>query len=157
MDSSSDSDRRADTADETGTPEDELQRSLMAAVPDADGPVEVVDSASPTSSDEGYEVSASRLVPLGSEDSALADVYVPVPWTGHVNLATDDTAESAPPMDDDITREVQAWARNLIASGAVRGVAATAASYGPPTRPTHEIVDDASGRRVLRRIGFSAY
>jgi hypothetical protein len=143
MDSSSDS--------------DELQQSLMAAVPDADGPVEVLDSASPTASDDGYEVSASRLVPLGSDDSALADVYVPVPWTGHVSLAADGTAASAPPLDDDTTREVQAWARNLIASGAVRGVAATAASYGPPVRPTHEIVDDANGRRVLRRIGFAAY
>jgi len=143
MDSSSDS--------------DELQQSLMAAVPDADGPVEVLDSASQTAADEGYEVSATRLVPLGSDDPALADVYVPVPWTGHVSLAADGSAESAPPLDDDTTREVQAWARNLIASGAVRGVAATAASYGPPVRATHEIVDDGNGRRVLRRIGFAAY
>lgn len=137
--------------------EDELQRSLAAAVPDADGPVAVLESPSPTSTDPEYEVSASRLVPLGSDDPALKDVYVPVPWTGHVSLARDGTAESVPPVDDDTTREVQAWARNLIASGAVRGVAATAPSYGPPTRPTHEIIDDANGRRVLRRIGFAAY
>lgn len=114
-------------------------------------------SVSPTSTDAEYEVSASRLVALESDDPALMDVYVPVPWTGYVSLATDGTAESAPPVDDDTTREVQAWARNLIASGAVRGVVASAPSYGPPIRPTHEIVDDATGRRVLRRIGFAAY
>ena len=142
--------------EQSATPENELQQSLMAAVPDADGPVEVLYSASATASDDGYEVSASRLVPIGFEDSALADVYVPVPWTGHVSLAADGTAESPSPVDDDTTREVQAWARNLIASGAVRGVAATAASYGPPARATHEIVEDAHGRRVLRRIGFAA-
>jgi hypothetical protein len=143
--------------EQSATAEDELKRSLMAAVPDADGPVEVLDSASPTTSHGGYEVSASRLVALGSDDPALADVYVPVPWTGHVSVARDGTAEPAPPVDDDTTREVRAWARNLIVSGAVRGVAASAPSYGPPNRPTHEIVDDANGRRVLRRIGFAAY
>jgi hypothetical protein len=143
--------------EQSETAEDELKRNLMAAVPDADGPVEVLDSASPTTSDDGYEVSASRLVPLGSNETDLADVYVPVPWTGHVSIAADGTVEPAPPVDEDTTREVQAWARNLIASGAVRGVAASAASYGPPIRPTHEIVDDANGRRVLRRIGFAAY
>ena len=114
-------------------------------------------SAAPTPAEGGFEVSASRLVPLDSNDPVLADVYVPVPWTGHVSLAADGTAESAPPVDDDTTREVQAWARNLIASGAVRGIAASAPSYGPPIRPTHEIIDDATGRRVLRRIGFAAY
>jgi hypothetical protein len=150
MDSSSEEQKSA-------APEDELQRSLTAAVPDADGPVVAVDSGSPTASDDGYEVSASRLVPLGSDDPALADVYVPVPRTGHVSLAADGTAESVPPVDDDTTREVQAWARNLIASGAVQGSVATAASYGPPIRPTHQLVEDANGRRVLRRIGFSAY
>jgi hypothetical protein len=157
MDSSSDTDSDTDPTGESASPQDELQRSLAAAVPDADGPVSVLEASSPTSDDNGYEVSASRLVALGSDDPALADVYVPVPWTGHVSLASDGTAESAPPVDDDTTREVQAWARNLIASGAVRGVVASAPSYGPPNRPTHEIVEDANGRRVLRRIGFAAY
>jgi hypothetical protein len=158
MVSSSDTDSHTDPPSEhSAAPQDELQRSLVAAVPDADGPVSVLEASSPTSDDNGYEVSVSRLVALGSDDAALADVYVPVPWTGHVSLASDGTAESAPPVDDDTTREVQAWARNLLASGAVRGVVASAPSYGPPNRPTHEIVEDENGRRVLRRIGFAAY
>jgi len=93
------------------------------------------------------------LVPLDSEDPDLANVYVPIPSAG---ISEEGVAEAAPP-DDEIAREARAWARNLIASGAVAGIAATAPSYGPPHRPTHELVEDAQGHRVLRRLGFSAY
>jgi hypothetical protein len=148
------------TGHETDGPEeltDTLERGISDVEPYAAGPVQVLDTTkAETGSD--YEVSASRLVPLGSEDPSLSDVYVPVPVTGHVNVANDGTmsAELAP-VDDEATREVQAWARSLIASGSVAGVARTAPQYGPPTRPTHEIAVDPNGRRVLRRVGYSVF
>jgi hypothetical protein len=102
------------------------------------------------------------LVPLESDDPTLTNVYVPVPLPDLAGVAVDDEANNeaanstAAPVDDEIAREVQAWARNLIASGAVAGIAATAPSYGPPHRPTHEFVEDEQGRRILRRVGYSA-
>jgi hypothetical protein len=100
------------------------------------------------------------LVPLESDDPALSNTYVPVPMpdlasaTGDVVVAGSEAG--AAQVDEEVAREAQAWARNLIASGAVAGIAATAPSYGPPHRPTHEFVEDEQGRRILRRVGFSA-
>jgi hypothetical protein len=122
---------------------------------------EAVDSSEPTdhtTSEMADQPATETLVPLGSDDPSLANVYVPIPSAGISEAGIADAgAADAAPADDEITREAQAWARNLIASGAVAGIAATAPSYGPPHRPTHEIVEDAQGRRVLRRVGFSAY
>jgi hypothetical protein len=98
------------------------------------------------------------LVPLESDDPTLSNAYVPVPMPDLASVAGDDESADAEAasVDDEITREVQAWARNLIATGAVAGIAATAPSYGPPHRPTHEFVEDEQGRRILRRVGYSA-
>jgi len=134
---------------------DTLARAIEQAVPDAGGPVQVLGSTATPAGATDYEVSASRLIPLDSEEPALAGVFVPLPVTGHVSLAADGTIEAQlPPLDADVAREVQAWARTLIASGSLAGVTSAAPSYGPPKRPTHEIVEDANGRRVIRRIGY---
>jgi hypothetical protein len=134
---------------------DTLARAIEQAVPDAGGPIHVLGSTVTPAGATDYEVSASRLIPLDSEDPALADVFVPLPVTGHVSLAADGTIDAnLPPPDADVAREVQAWARTLVASGSLAGVAPAAPSYGPPTRPTHEIVEDVNGRRVIRRIGY---
>jgi len=142
------SDQRDDIADT-------LARGIEQAVPDAGGPVQVLGSTVTPAGATDYEVSASRLIPLDFEEPALADVFVSVPVTGHVSLGADGTIDAdLPPLDADTAREVQAWARTLIASGSVAGLTSVAPSYGPPKRPTHEIVEDVNGRRVIRRIGY---
>lgn len=108
-----------------------------------DGAVDRQASASADQTDQTGDPGVERLVPLDVDDPALADIYVPVPGVAE--------ADSAGVAD-----EARAWARNLLASGGVAGIAATVTSYGPPHRPTHELVEDAQGRRVLRRVGFSA-
>jgi hypothetical protein len=119
---------------------------LLAAAPEADGNVAV-------------DVSADRLVPVPSDDPALSDVAVRVPITVHARVSPDREVleATAEEPDADTVREATAWARNLIATGAVRGVATSAPRYGPPPRPTHELVEDPSGRRIIRRIGFAAF
>lgn len=132
-----------------------LERKIAEAVPEAGGPVQIVGSTTTPSGDTDYEVSASLFIPLDPNDPALADVFVPLPVTGHVTLAPDGTTSvDLAPADEAIEREVRAWARTLIASGSVAGLEAAAPSHRPPQRPTHEIVVDPSGRRVLRRMGF---
>ncbi len=135
-----------------------LEQMIEAELPDAGGPLTIVGSTLESVGGTEYEVSASRLVALDPDDPELADVYVPVPVSGHVSLAPDGvTNAELAAVDEDTEREVRAWARSLIANGKVAGMAATVASYGPPRRPTHELVVDSNGRRVLRRTGFVAY
>ncbi len=135
-----------------------LEQAIEAELPDAGGPLTIVASTSESAGGTEYEVSANRLVALDPDDPDLADVYVPVPVSGHVSLAPDGaTNAELAPLDEETEREVRAWARSLIANGKVAGMAATVASYGPPRRPTHELVVDSNGRRVLRRTGFVAY
>lgn len=132
-----------------------LERTIVEALPDADGPVHVLGSQPISSGATDYEVSATRLIPLDPEDPAVADVYVPVPVTGHVSLAPDGTMRAdLAAVDEAVSREVRAWARALVANGSVAGLAASGPSYGPPRRPTHGLVTDANGRRVLRRTGY---
>jgi hypothetical protein len=135
-----------------------LEQMIEAELPDAGGPLTIVGSTSASAGGTDYEVSAHRLVALDPDDPELADVYVPVPVSGHVSLAPDGASSSQlADIDEDTQREVRAWARSLIANGKVAGMAATVASYGPPRRPTHELIVDTNGRRVLRRTGFVAF
>ena len=135
-----------------------LEQMIEAELPDAGGPLTIVGSTSASAGGTDYEVSANRLVALDPDDPELADVYVPVPVSGHVSLAAGgETNTELGVIDEDTEREVRAWARSLIANGKVAGMAATVASYGPPRRPTHELVVDSNGRRVLRRSGFVAF
>ena len=135
-----------------------LEQAIETDLPDAGGPLTIVGSTSESAGGTDYEVSAHRLVALDPDDPELADVFVPVPVSGHVSLAPDGAINAElGVIDEDTEREVRAWARSLIANGKVAGMAATVASYGPPRRPTHELVVDSNGRRVLRRTGFVAF
>jgi hypothetical protein len=135
-----------------------LKRDPASIHPDLTGPVQVLSVAPAPSGGLGGEVSAMRLVPLGADDPELADVFIPLPVTARVSLASDGTvkAGAVPEPSAEIVREARAWARNLIANGQVRGVARSAPAYGPPGRPTHELVSDSHGHRVIRRVGFDA-
>ena len=134
-----------------------LEQMIEAELPDAGGPLTIVGSMQESAGGTEYEVSANRLVALDPDDPELADIFVPVPVSGHVNLAPDGaTNAELASVDEETEREVRAWARSLIANGKVAGLAASIASYGPPRHPTHELVVDANGRRVLRRTGFVA-
>ena len=65
---------------------------------------------------------------------------------------------AVPPVDADSAREARAFARTLIANGAVRGLAPSGPvrrSAGPPVRPTHELTTDEHGAKVIRRVGFT--
>jgi hypothetical protein len=103
------------------------------------------------------ELRASRLIPLEHTDPALHDVFVAVPVSGWVELRADGSIAGSelPRTAPEDEREARAFVRGLIERGAVRGLA-PAQREGPPARPTHEIRTEAGGRRVLRRIGFSA-
>jgi hypothetical protein len=96
------------------------------------------------------------LVPLG--DEGLAGICIPAPTGATVSLTPDGELESArvEPPGAEVEREVRAWAQSLLATGKVRGVKAEGPTYGPPTRPTHELVEEEGCQRVLRRIGYSA-
>lgn len=154
----SSTDQHQPTADEHQPTADELAHSLEQALPDAAGPVHVLGASATATGATDYEVSAHRLVPVDPDDPDLAEVFVAVPVTGHLRLAPDGTASAElAEVDELAAHEARAWARSLIVSGAVAGVTAAGPTYGPPQRATHELVEDASGRRVLRRIGFNLF
>ncbi|MET0772489.1 MAG: hypothetical protein ABWZ82_05340 [Candidatus Limnocylindrales bacterium] len=113
------------------------------------------------------DVDVCWLVPLegtapddaaGSTATAERDICVPAPTDGQVCLgpAGDLVSADVRPPGSDAQREVRAWAGQLIATGAVRGVPREAPAFGPPPRPTHELHAEAGCRQVLRRIGYSA-
>jgi hypothetical protein len=110
------------------------------------------------------EVSASRLVSVDPDDEALQDIVVPVPVVGAVELDRERSivGSSFGEPGPDETREARAFAKGLLARGVVRGYDAPAGAVrvmrgrGPGTRVTHELVEDPSGRRVLRRVGFDS-
>lgn len=142
-----------------------VERTLAAledsqALRDANvtGPVTVLSSARRPDGGIDCEMSASRLIPLAADDPALVGVAIATPVTGTVSVSADGTisAPALPEPTDQAKSEARAWARSLIANGQVRGIAASAPRFGPPARPTHELVADGAGHRVIRRIGFDA-
>lgn len=135
-----------------------LERDPASIHPDVTGPVQVVSVAPRPDGGLAGEVSAMRLVPLDADDPELADVFIPMPVNAEVSMGSDGTvkAGAVPAPSGEMVREARAWARSLIANGQVRGVARSAPWYGPPGRPTHELVLDSNGHRVLRRLGFNA-
>jgi hypothetical protein len=122
------------------------------------GPVTVLASEPRAGGGEQVHVQASRLVAVDPGDATLADISIPVPVSATVAITPTGRLGTvrAEPGDPGVDDQARAFARNLIATGAVRGLAATgAARRGPPTRPTHEVTTDQQGRRVIRRVGFS--
>ncbi len=143
----------------------EIERLLDAPVrrgaPRADltGPVTVLASEPGPDGATRLDIQASRLVPLDPDDPALADVSVAVPVPATVVVGATGRLETveAEPLDDETERQARAYVRNLVANGSVRGLAATGpVRRGPPSRPTHEVALDQRGRKVIRRIGFTA-
>lgn len=137
---------------------DALERDPSSIHPGVVGPVIVLSVAPSRNGGLKGEVSAMRLVPLGADDPELADVFIPLPVNATVAMTRDGKvkAGAVPEPSAAVVREAQAWARNLIANGQLRGVARSAPVYGPPGRPTHELVSDSHGHRVIRRLGFDA-
>ena len=120
------------------------------------GPVQVR-SKRRSSRGAEYELGAIRLVPADPDDPELKDVSIALPATVHVEVDDAGRVVSASvdePAGDE-TREARAFVRSLRDSGAIRGMGSARARGGFPTRPTHELTTDASGRRLIRRIGFS--
>ena len=125
------------------------------------GPLRVLSAASGTDGGRTYEVSTSVLLPVDEDDPALRDVSIPVPVTTSVHVDRDGSVGqvAVPPVDAASAREARAFARALIANGAVRGLAPPGPvrrSAGPPVRPTHELTTGEHGERVIRRVGFAA-
>lgn len=99
---------------------------------------------------------ASVFVPL--EGQELGDVGIAIPVKLTAELSSDGTLTSlelAGPEPEE-RRQAQAYASSVLARGEVRGHPAAAVRRGPPVRPTHEIMTDALGRKVLVRTGFAA-
>lgn len=147
-----------DTGTDPGALAAALERDPASIHPDVTGPVQVLSVAPAPDGGLAGEVSAMRLVPLGTDDPELADVFIPLPVNATVSLTSDGTlkAGAVPKPSAEMVRQARAYARNLIANGQVRGVARSAPAYGPPGRPTHELVPDSHGHRVIRRVGFDA-
>ena len=135
-----------------------LERHPESIHPDVTGPIQVLSVKPEANGAVTGEVSATWLVPLGADDPELADVFIPMPVTASVSMASDGTvkAGAVPEPSAGVVREARAWARSVIANGQVRGVVRSAPRYGPPGRPTHELVPDSHGHRVIRRLGFDA-
>lgn len=124
------------------------------------GPLRVLSSASGADGGRTYEVAASVLLPVDDSDPSLLHVSIPVPVTARLDLARDGSVArvAVPPVDAASAREARAFARTLIANGAVRGLPPSAPvrrSAGPPVRPTHELTTDEHGTKVIRRVGFT--
>jgi len=136
----------------------ELEQTITAHVrllgPEVTTPVQVLDARVGKDGIE-CEVTVCWLVPLGEE--GLVGICVPAPTGAKVSLSTDGAFSSAhvEPPGSEVEREVRAWAQGLLANGMVRGVEASGPRYGPPARPTHELVEEDGCPRVLRRIGYS--
>jgi hypothetical protein len=107
-----------------------------------------------------YSISATRLVPVDDNDPSLRDVSIAVPVSGEVEVdARGHVARISVPKTDPATiNEARAFTRNLIASGAVRGIAPAGERLrrgpGMGGRSTHEVRTDRAGRKVIRRVGF---
>jgi hypothetical protein len=102
-------------------------------------------------------VTVCWLVPMDGGPGGTR-ICVPAPTGGRVRLTADGSLDSAEvePVGQETAEEVRAWARSLMASGAVRGVPTEGPLYGPPPRPTHELRSEEGCEQVLRRIGYDA-
>lgn len=134
-----------------------LARHVPELESDVIGPFTVLSVSRSESGAVRCELRASRLIPVEHTDPALRDVFVAVPVSGWVELRADGSIAGSglPRPGPEDEQEARAFVRDLIERGAVRGLV-PAQREGPPARPTHEIRAEAGGRRVLRRIGFSA-
>ena len=128
--------------------------------PELAGPVVVLDRAEGTEGGSIVRVSASSLIPIDADDPDLAGVSIAVPVTAAIELdGQGEVVGIDVPTDPEAERQAQAFTRNLIARGEVRGLPGSQpARRGPrpPTRTTHEVAVDELGRRVIRRAGFTA-
>ena len=143
----------------------EFERKVLATSaggdgPELAGPVRVLDTVEGDAGGSTYNVSASQLVPIDEDDPDLAGVSIEVPVTAAVEVDGDGAIVGIDvPADPEAQRQARAFSRNLIARGAVSGLAASGPvrrGPGPATRPTHEVTVDEFGRRVIRRTGFTA-
>ena len=134
----------------TGDGRAEIERLLDAPVkrgaPMAQlaGPVTVLSSETAPDGATRVDIQAMRLVPLDPDDPALADVSipVPVPATVVVDVAGRLQAVESDPLGDEAERQARAFARNLVANGAVRGLKRV---WTGPARAAEPA--DARGRR----------
>jgi hypothetical protein len=145
-----------------------ITERLVAEDPDVVGQVHVLESHPMSDGGLSATVSVSRLRPVatgGDPDPDLEGISVAIPVTAEVVLdaAGELTSADLPEPDEASVREARSYVRSLIASGAVRGMPASPGRpvrRGPPIaggssgRPTHELVTDEQGRRIIRRIGF---
>jgi hypothetical protein len=143
----------------------EFEREVLATSagsdgPDLSGPVQVLETVEGDAGGSTVQVSASYLVPIDEEDPDLAGVTIPVPVTASVEVDGEGAIVGIDASaDPEAEQQARAFTRNLIARGAVSGLASGAPVRRGPgltTRPTHELTTDELGRRVIRRTGFSA-
>jgi hypothetical protein len=143
----------------------EIEREVLATSasgngPQLGGPVRIIDTTEGADGSSTYQVSASQLVPIEEDDPDLTGVSIAVPVTATIEIDGDGAIVGIDvPIDPAAQREARSFTRNLIARGAVSGLATSGpARRGPglATRPTHELTVDEFGRRVIRRTGFSA-
>jgi hypothetical protein len=105
-------------------------------------------------------VEASQLYPL--DVAGEEPVYVPIPVSLSVKVDKKGRLRSLAPSapSDEVVREAADFLRTLRERGDVAeepGAAATEQQSAAPSRPTHQIVRDAQGRRVLRRRRISMF
>jgi hypothetical protein len=143
----------------------EIERKVAAGSaagdgPELSGPVVVLDTAKGAAGGSTYHVSASYLVPVDENDPGLAGVSIAVPVTATVEFDGEGSLVGIDaPTDAEAQQQARAFTRNLIARGEVQGLSTgtrVRRGPGPPARPTHEVAVDESGRKVIRRIGFTS-
>lgn len=137
------------------------RKGVAGGESDLTGPVQVLETTTNADGGSTYQVSASRLVPVDTDDPELASVYIPVPVTAAVEVDDHDSVVGVrvPDPDPSMDREARAFTRNLIANGEVKGLGHSGpvrrGPSRPPPRSTHEVTTDPAGRRVIRRSGYA--
>lgn len=101
------------------------RQGVAAGATELVGPVRVLETIPSADGGTTYQVSASRLVPVDDDDPDLASVYIPVPVTAAVEVDGHDTVVGVaiPDADPSLDHQARVFTRNLIANGAVRGLA----------------------------------
>ncbi len=139
----------------------ELLREAERTEPALAGPMRVLSARRGASGRTLYSVSARRLVPVDEQDAALHGISIALPVACEVEVGPKGELSrvSLAGADAEAIHEARAFARNLITSGAVRGLSPQGGHVrrGPGTgRPTHEVRTDRAGRKVIERVGFDA-